>query len=144
MTKAVFLIRKLHILSKTWKVIPEVPHLYSMALPVVEFSRQGYKIGKVFPLKSTVVKWNYWIFRIWLMGSLSSLQKSEFSKVDYFILPLCLVPKLKPVAQNEWKKHPYIFFSTFGSKINKFERKKIRKKQKNSKNLKVAGNYPNI
>jgi len=27
-----------------------------MALPVVEFSRQGYKIGKVFALKSTVVK----------------------------------------------------------------------------------------
>jgi hypothetical protein len=26
-----------------------------MALPVVEFSRQGYKIGKVFALKSTVV-----------------------------------------------------------------------------------------
>ena len=30
--------------------------LSSMALPVVEFSRQGYKIGKVFAKKSTVVK----------------------------------------------------------------------------------------
>ena len=30
-------------------------------------------------------------------------------KVDYFILPLFLVPKLSSVAQNEWKKHPYIF-----------------------------------
>jgi hypothetical protein len=31
------------------------------------------------------------------------------------------------VAQIEWKKHPYIFFTTFGSKINKFERKKSEK-----------------
>ena len=28
-------------------------------------------------------------------------------EVDYFIPPLCLVPKLRSVAQNEWKKHPY-------------------------------------
>ena len=30
-------------------------------------------------------------------------------RVDYFILPLFLVPKLSSVAQNEWEKHPYIF-----------------------------------
>ena len=41
----------------------------------------------------------------------SFLQKNQMSqKVDYFILPLFLVPKLRSVAQNEWKKHPYIFF----------------------------------
>ena len=57
----------------------------TMALPVVEFSRQGYKIGKVF-------------------------------KVDYFILPLFLVPKLKSVTQNEWKKHPDIFFLLLNQK----------------------------
>jgi hypothetical protein len=34
------------------------------------------------------------------------------------------------VAQNEWKNHPYIFFSTFGSKINKFEQKKLEKNEK--------------
>jgi hypothetical protein len=39
-------------------------------------------------------------------------------------------------------KTPIYIFSTFISKINKFERKKIRKKTKKSKNLKVAGNYP--
>ena len=51
------------------------------------------------------------------------LQAAEFSQlkpknyenghkniVDYFNLPLLLVPKLRSVAQNEWKKHPYIFF----------------------------------
>ena len=39
--------------------------------------------------------------------------------------------------------HIYIF-PTFGSKINEFERKKLEKDEKKSKNLKVAGNYPNI
>ena len=53
-----------------------------MAIPVVEFSRQGYKISG--------------------------------------------------------KKPPIYIFSTFGSKINEFERKKLEKI------LKVAGNYPNI
>ena len=33
-------------------------------------------------------------------------------------------------------------FPTFGSKTNEFDSKKIGKKQKNSKNLKVADNYP--
>ena len=60
-------------------------------------------------------------------------------KVDYFILPLLLVPKLRSVVQNEWKKHQYSF-STFGSKINKFEWKKLEK-QKNFNNLNVADNY---
>ena len=52
-------------------------------------------------------------------------------KVDYFILPLFLVPKLSSVAQNEWKKT--LFFSTFGSKINEFDRKKSEKNEKISK-----------
>ena len=34
------------------------------------------------------------------------------------------------VTQNGWKKHPYIFFSTFGSKINEFELKKSEKNEK--------------
>ena len=70
--------------------------------------------------------------------SLSSLQKSGTLKlITYFILPLFGVPKLRSVAQNEWKKHPYAhILSTFGLKINKLKRKKM-KKQKNQ-NLKVA------
>jgi hypothetical protein len=39
------------------------------------------------------------------------------------------------------EKTPIYISSTFGSKINEFERKEL---EKNSKNLKVAGNYPNI
>jgi hypothetical protein len=42
------------------------------------------------------------------------------------------------------EKTPIYFFSTFGSKINEFEQKKSEKKEKNSENLKVAGNYPCI
>jgi hypothetical protein len=38
---------------------------------------------------------------------------------------------------------PIYIFSTFGSKLNEFKQKKLEK-TKNSKNLKVAGNYPNI
>ena len=44
----------------------------------------------------------------------------------------------------KWKKDPYTFFSTFGSKINEIERKKYEKNKKIQKKLKVAGNYPNI
>jgi hypothetical protein len=45
------------------------------------------------------------------------------------------------MEKNELKKRQlWRIFSTFGSKINEFEWKKT----KNSKNLKVAGNYPNI
>ena len=46
------------------------------------------------------------------------------------ILPLFLVSKLRSVAQNEWKKTPIYNFSTFGSKINEFERKKSEKNEK--------------
>ena len=59
----------------------------------------------------------------------SLLTQSSF-KVDYFILPIIVVPKLRSVAQNEWKKTPIYIFSTFGSKINKFERKKLEKNKK--------------
>ena len=43
-----------------------------MAIGVVEFSSEGYKIRKVFVGKSTVAKWNYWTLRI---GVTASCQK---------------------------------------------------------------------
>ena len=52
-----------------------------MALPFMEFQDQGYKIRNIFVKKSTYQKGNHWILRIGLMGSLSSLQKSEFLKL---------------------------------------------------------------
>ena len=36
--------------------------------------------------------------------------KIRVFKVNNFTLPLFFLPKLRSVAQNEWKKHPYIFF----------------------------------
>ena len=51
-------------------------------------------------------------------------------KVDNFVLPLLLAQKLRSVAQIEWKKHAYTFFSIFGSKINEFERKKLEINEK--------------
>ena len=49
-------------------------------------------------------------FENWTNGEPQQLAKIRLCKVDYFILPLFLMPKLRSVAQNEWKKHPYIFF----------------------------------
>ena len=46
----------------------------------------------------------------WICHITSDMTYSWVFKVDYFILPLFLVPKLRSVAQNEWKKHRYIFF----------------------------------
>ena len=69
----------------------------------------------------------------------------QFAKIrvfsfDNFGLPIILAPKLKPVEKNT---NIYIF-STFGSKTNKFEQKKLETNEKKSKNLKVAGKYPKI
>ena len=58
------------------------------------------------------------------------LAKISVFKNDNFVLPIFLFPKLRSVAQIEWKKHPYLFFSTFGSKINEFGRKKSEKNGK--------------
>ena len=74
---------------------------------------------------------------------LSSLQKSEFLK-----LIILFFHYFWQQNWNQWHKlsgkTPICFFSTFGSKINEFEWKKSEKNKKNSKNLNVAGNYPNI
>ena len=69
-------------------------------------------------------------FENWTSGEPQYLAKITVFKVEYFIPPLFSVPKLRSVAQNEWKKHPYIFFFTFRSKINEFERKKPEKNEK--------------
>jgi hypothetical protein len=42
------------------------------------------------------------------------------------------------------EKTPLNIFSTFGSKINEFEQKKLEENAKNFKILKVAGNCPKI
>ena len=55
--------------------------------------------------------------------------------------------KIEISGINWVEKTPISFFTTFGSKINEFGRKKSEKNEKipkNSKNLKVAGNYPSI
>ncbi len=43
----------------------------------------------------------------WIRKQRSKFAKIRVFKVDYVNLTLFLVPKLKSVAQNEWKKHPY-------------------------------------
>ena len=53
---------------------------------------------------------NFENFENWTIGEPQWLAKIRVSKVEYFILPLFLVSKLRSVVKNEWKKHPYIFF----------------------------------
>ena len=36
--------------------------------------------------------------------------KISVFKVDNFVPPIFLLPKLRSVAQIEWNKHPYLFF----------------------------------
>ena len=63
------------------------------------------------------------IFFLILTSGPQQFAKIRVFKVDNFVLPLILEPKL---ARTEWKKHPYLYiFSTFGSKINEFELKKL-------------------
>jgi hypothetical protein len=50
-------------------------------------------------------------------GEPQYLAKIRVFKVDYFILPLFLAPKLSSVSKNEWKKtHIYFFYFWFKNK----------------------------
>ena len=106
-------------------------------------SRPGIQNWKDFCMKINIPKGNYWILRIGLMGSLSSLQKSELLNliISFFHNFWC---------QNwdQWHKmsgkNTHIYFFYFWFKNKRVWAEKIGKKRKNSKNLKVAGNYPNI
>jgi hypothetical protein len=70
--------------------------------------------------------------------SLSSLQKLQFLKLIISFLQI-FGAKIEISGTKRVEKTPIYIFSTFGSKINKFGRKKLEKNRKNSKNLKVAG-----
>ena len=84
-----------------------MPH--NMAIRVVEFSNGGIKLERFLP-KNQHTQRKLLTFENWTNGEPQHLAKIRLFKVDYFILPLFLGPKLRSVAQNEWKKHPYIFF----------------------------------
>ena len=71
---------------------------------------------------------NFFNFENWTNGEPQQLAKIRVFKVDHFILPLFLVPKLRSLAQNEWKIHPYLFFH--------FELKKMNLSRKNWKKMK--------
>ena len=53
---------------------------------------------------------NQMLQNVFLMSVTLRFAKIRVFKVDHFALPLFSLPKLRSVAQNEWKKHPYIFF----------------------------------
>ena len=72
--------------------------------------KTGIQNWKGFCIKINCSQMKLMNFENWTNGEPQYLAKIRVFKVDYFILPLFLVPKLKSVTQNEWKKHPYIIF----------------------------------
>ena len=78
-----------------------------------------------------------------LLLGLRSFQKSAFLKLTILFCQYfwCQI-------WDQWHKlsgkNTHIFFFYFFFKNKRVWAEKIRKKQKNSKNLKVAGNYPSI
>ena len=53
----------------------------------------------------------------WIYSGRSKFEKIRVFKVDHFTLPLFFFPKLRSVAQNEWKNpHIYFFYFWFKNK----------------------------
>ena len=72
------------------------------------FQTGGAKLERFLP-KNQNTENNFENFENWTNVEPQQLAKIRVNwlqvfKVDYFILPLFLVPKLRSVAQNEWKK----------------------------------------
>ena len=109
------------------------------------YSTVNHQRGVWVGLKKSKTWWrNTWMVpNAEMAQSLSSLQKSEFLKliISFFHYFWC---------QNwdQWHKmsgkNTHIYFFYFWFKNKRVWAEKIGKKQKNFKNLKVAGNYPNI
>ena len=101
------------------------PHL---SCEVWQYGLWSFQAGSTklerFLQKNQHIQRKFWNFENWISGGPQKLAKIKVFKVDYFIPSILLVPKLRLVAQNEWKKTCIYIFSTFGSKINNFEQKK--------------------
>ena len=94
-----------HVLKK--EMIQLVYKNASNQITVVAF--QPVQLAQASFLQKNQTLQNVFLISVMLRWHRASVAIRDF-KVDHFILPLFLVPKLRSVAQNEWKKHPYIFF----------------------------------
>ena len=87
-----------------------------MEIRNVEFSSGGTKQER-FLHKNQHAQRKLLNFENWTGGEPQYLAKIRVFNVDYFILPLFLVPKLSSVSQNEWKNtHIYFFYLWFKNK----------------------------
>ena len=90
--------------------------ILTMAIRVVEVSSGGTKFERFLP-KNHQTQRKLLNFENWTYGKPQYLAKIRVFKVDYFIPPLISVPKLRSVAQNEWKNpHIYFFYFWFKNK----------------------------
>ena len=90
----------------------QIHFINSIQIGVVElknFQTGGTKSEKFLP-KNQHTQNKFWNFENWTNKEPQQLAKIRIFKVDHPILPLFLVPKLRSVAQTEWKKQPFIFF----------------------------------
>ena len=71
-----------------------------MVIQVSSFQAEGTK--ERFLHKNQHTQRKLLNFENWTNGERQKLAKMRVFKVDCFILPLFLVPKLRSVAQNEW------------------------------------------
>ena len=100
---------------RTFFVGPELGlYTVGMLIRVVEFSSLCRKFERFLP-ESQHTQRKPLNFENWTNGEPQKLAKIKVFKVDCYILLLFLVLKLRLVAQNQWKKHTYIF-TTFSTK----------------------------
>ena len=72
-----------------------------------------------------------------------NLQKIRVFKVDKFQSSIIFGAKIE-ISGTKWVEKTLIYFHYLWLKNKRVWAEKIRKKGKNSKNLKVSGNYPSI
>ena len=89
--------------------------MWVMAILVVEFSREGYKIRKVFGKESTAVQWNCWILRFGVVVSCQKLGTILENKVIWKLM-------LSKNVNNKKCSPRFVFFN---SDLDDFWRKKI-------------------
>ena len=97
---------------------------------VWSFKSRDTKLERFLP-KNQHTKGNYWILIIGLMGSLRVASKNQSFKIWLLFNSSITFGAKIEISGTKWvEKTPIYIFSTFGSKINMFEWKKLEKKRK--------------
>ena len=69
---------------------------------LLKFSREGYKIRKVFVLELPVVKWNY---QVLIIGGISSCQKLDITLQNWCFQKMSITKNMPPNLYSSMKKN---------------------------------------